>query len=114
VDLIPTLKAFFKPSLNVQNAAAIHPATITALNDDGTVNLIAHDGHDTPQENVPLVEPGAEPPATGFWAQAQHDGSQADPLAQAPEVGGFRESFKDDPLRNPNLGIEDDLGGGNA
>lgn len=64
------MKAIFQPFVSlVWPFGATHEATITKENGDGTVNLVAHDGHDTPHENVPFYHPDGEPPpAAGFFA----------------------------------------------
>jgi hypothetical protein len=63
------MKALFYPYRTTVRASA-HPATITDTNPDGTVNLISHDGWDTPQEGVPVFDINEDHTQrqTGFYA----------------------------------------------
>lgn len=93
------MKAIFQPFVSMVWAlGSTHPATVTKENGDGTVNLIAHDGHDTPHENVPFYHPdGDVPPAGGFFAVPAPD-----------EVGDENAAPAGD---NPLRGVIENAGG---
>lgn len=62
-------------------------ASVVAKNQDGTVNLVAHDGNDTPQENVPVFAQGADAPEAGFFAVLDPKAdSDSEPVAAEQET----------------------------
>jgi len=63
----------------------LHEATVTSTNEDGTVNLISHDGWDTPQASVPVLKPGDDVPMTGFYAVLGPQEEAPEPLPAQEE-----------------------------
>lgn len=64
------MRAWFYPVITAHNAG--QPpimADILRENADGTADLVLHDAHRTPQEKVPLVQPGRAHPVAGGWAK---------------------------------------------
>lgn len=65
-----TPNAIFRPVATVHSVLEeAVKATITKTNGDGTVNLTAHDGNETPHVKVPLITASGLEPAVGFWAK---------------------------------------------
>lgn len=86
----------FVPPFTVTSPMVELDARIVAINSDGTVNVVALDGHDTPYENVPMTELGGPHPGNGPFviaaaAALAHDlaqDAQAQPSTAAPDGNG--------------------------
>lgn len=55
---------FWRP-FNTAQPKAEGVAVVTAVNADGTVDVVDTDEHNTPYAAVPVIAPGAEHPANG-------------------------------------------------
>lgn len=60
----------FYPPANMSNPKRELIGMVTAVGKDGTVDLTADDGHETPYEGVPVIPEGEPHPAAGPFAVA--------------------------------------------
>jgi hypothetical protein len=91
----------FVPPFTLSSPMVELDARIVAINSDGTVNVVALDGHDTPYENVPMTELGGPHPGNGPFviaaaAALAHDLGQAAQSQSGTSSGGGTDT--DEPM----------------